>query len=216
MLERQHLRPQPHHAQGFTLVEMMVTIAVLIISLGIALPSMNDWLRNSRVNATSDALQSGIRSAHRDAIRHSRMVMLVLSPAAPGASPSPATNGQAKSFWATYTVPLNGSGENPMLIQSGTFQDIDNAANIAGPTAICFNSLGRISAATLPTAQCALPNGQAFYTFAIDNTQAQRQPQVTVSLTGEVKSCDRSRGTSHPAACPPASISEPQQPSEDE
>lgn len=54
---------------GFTLVELMVTLAVAAILLGIAVPSFRDMLERNRVASQSNDLLSGLQAARSEAVR---------------------------------------------------------------------------------------------------------------------------------------------------
>jgi type IV fimbrial biogenesis protein FimT len=57
---------------GFTLIELMVAIAVLAILLAIGLPSFQGTLRSSRVTGTSNELLTALTLARSEAIRSTR------------------------------------------------------------------------------------------------------------------------------------------------
>ena len=57
-----------HRMRGFTLVELMVTIAVAAILLGIALPSFQTVSRNNAVRATTNDLITSINSARQQSM----------------------------------------------------------------------------------------------------------------------------------------------------
>jgi prepilin-type N-terminal cleavage/methylation domain-containing protein len=54
--------------QGFTLIELMVTIAVAAIIMAIAVPSMQTMRANSRVSAAANDLASDLKKARNEAI----------------------------------------------------------------------------------------------------------------------------------------------------
>lgn len=54
---------------GFTLIELMVTIAVAAVLLGIAVPSFQDMLERNRVAAQTNEVLGGLQMARSEAIR---------------------------------------------------------------------------------------------------------------------------------------------------
>lgn len=61
-------------AAGFTLIELMVTLVVAAIILGIALPNFTGLVNGSRLTAQTNELVTGIQLARSEAIRLNRTV----------------------------------------------------------------------------------------------------------------------------------------------
>ena len=55
-------------SSGFTLIELMVTIAVLAIIVGIAAPSISTQLANQRVKSTTSTLANALKEAKAESI----------------------------------------------------------------------------------------------------------------------------------------------------
>ena len=55
-------------SSGFTLIELMVTIAVLAIIVGIAAPSISTQLANQRVKSTTATLANALKEAKAESI----------------------------------------------------------------------------------------------------------------------------------------------------
>lgn len=70
--------------QGFTLVELMVTIALVAILLAIAVPSFSTLIESSRERATRDTLVSSIYAAKQQAL--SKRINVYLCPTTNGTS----------------------------------------------------------------------------------------------------------------------------------
>lgn len=55
-------------SSGFTLIELMVTIAVLAIIAGIAAPSINTQLANQRVKSTTSTIANALKGARNESL----------------------------------------------------------------------------------------------------------------------------------------------------
>ncbi|PZO09697.1 MAG: pre-pilin like leader sequence [Lysobacteraceae bacterium] len=65
-------RPNLRRLAGFTLIELMVALAVAAVLTAVALPSFNDLLRGNRVSSTSNNLLTAINLARSEAIKTNR------------------------------------------------------------------------------------------------------------------------------------------------
>ena len=190
--------------RGFTLIELMVTITLLGILLGLAAPSFSLWMRNARVRTVSDALQTGARLAQSEAVRFNRQVAFFLTDnSACNATTNAVANG---AFWAIRTIPLT-AGEVVQTVQCGTLADSAPGVTITGPTAICFNSAGRQTANASPGVggtACAL-DATGVSQYDVAGAGAETRPlRVLVSMGGQVRQCDPARTLSAtaPDGCP--------------
>lgn len=197
---------QPHKRQrGLTLIELMVTIALMSILLGLAAPTFSTWTRNNQVRAVSDALQNGARLAQAEAVRRNRQVVLFLTNSATCDNTiAPAANGR---FWSIRSVALV-AGDAVETTQCGNLADRAAGVTINGPALICFNTAGRQTANTDPGwgggTPCTLDaSGVSRYDVSILGSD--RPLRVLVSLGGQVRMCDPARtlSSTNPDGCPP-------------
>lgn len=85
-----------YKSKGFTLVELMVTVVVAAILLGLAAPSFRDAIQNNKFVATSNQLVSALKYARTEALkRRASVTVCGLNDAktACGASTNWKTNG---------------------------------------------------------------------------------------------------------------------------
>jgi type IV fimbrial biogenesis protein FimT len=202
-----NLRPHTQHGRharvrGFSLIEILITMSLLGILLGLAAPSFGEWIRNSQVRTVADSLQNGVRLAQAEAVRRNRQVVFFLtSSTACTNTTAPAAGG---SFWSIRTVPLI-VGEVSDVVQCGVVSDVAADVALAGPTAICFNTMGRQTANADPGlggATCTL-DAAGRSTFDVTKT-ASRPLRVVVGIGGQLRMCDPARtfSATAPDGCP--------------
>jgi type IV fimbrial biogenesis protein FimT len=95
--------------RGFTLVEMMVTLAVLGIILGIAAPSMQSFIRNTRLASGSEELLMSLMMAQSEAIKRGSSVTVCNTANPTADSPSCSNSSDWRSGWLVF-VDVNNDG----------------------------------------------------------------------------------------------------------
>lgn len=68
-------------SSGFTLIELMVTIAVLAIIVGIAAPSISTQLANQRVKSTVSTIESALKEAKAESIIRRQNIAVIYNSA---------------------------------------------------------------------------------------------------------------------------------------
>lgn len=193
---------------GFTLVELIVTVAIMAILAALATPSMIGWVRNNKIRTVSDSLQNGLRLAQAEATRRNRQIVFSLTNDKPtGSGYTAVVNG---SNWAINTVTLM-TEENSAFVEAGILRDVGSNVTLSGPKSICFNSLGRLVPNPSPGVTSAVcdPPPAAGYSYDIqmsDVVEGDRPLRVTVALGGQLRLCDPARtlSDSQPDGCPAA------------
>lgn len=65
--------------KGFSLVELIVVLAIIAILMGLAAPSFDTWITNSKIRATAESLQNGLRKAQQMAATRNGSVQFYLT-----------------------------------------------------------------------------------------------------------------------------------------
>ncbi|AVQ83018.1 MULTISPECIES: pilus assembly FimT family protein [unclassified Variovorax] len=197
-------RRHPARHKGFTLVEMIVVVAIMALLAALATPSMLGWVRNNKIRTVSDALQNGLRQAQTEATRRSRQVVFSLTDGSPtNTSYTAKANG---SNWAISTVVPADSDATAAFVEAGILRDVGSNVAISGPISICFSSIGRLVANDTPgptSAKCTAAAVQ--YDIAMSDSKTGDRPlRVLVALGGQVRMCDPARTLSdtQPDGCP--------------
>lgn len=193
-------------ARGFTLIELAVTISVFAVLVAMVAPSFAGWIQDAQVRTAAEALQNGLRIAQVEAARRHRQVTLVLTNATPAAGAAPQAGGK---YWVVNVVAntLAGDGSDSssaLMVQSGALGGASPSAQVAGPAAVCFNSLGRLTVVNDGTYNCTIPaSGLVTYAVTSARSASARALNVTVSLGGQIRMCDPNKTLSqaNPDGC---------------
>ena len=99
------MRRSHKRAFGFTLIELMVTIAIAAILLTVAVPSFTTYLRNAELTSASNNLIATINTARGEAMKRNRRTMVV-----------PTSNGTDWTTGWVVFVDLNGNKDRKSVV----------------------------------------------------------------------------------------------------
>lgn len=75
---------RPRYINGFTLIELMVTISIAAIVLGLAIPSFMETIRSNRITATTNEFLSALNFTRSEAVKRGLQVTMRRKSAAAG------------------------------------------------------------------------------------------------------------------------------------
>jgi type IV fimbrial biogenesis protein FimT len=171
----------PSGGRGFSLIELMVTISVAAILMTVALPSLTNWIQNTKVRSTAEALQNGMRLAKTVAVRRSRLVDFRLTAVTPPAKDA-ATSKTGNNWYVQENGVLlaaDASDPSSSYVQGSSLAGANANVAVAGDVDILtFTSLGRLN-----------NTGKAPYIFTISNA-GDRPLWIVVTQGGQIRMCD--------------------------
>lgn len=166
-------------ARGFTLVELMVTVAVIALLAVVAVPGMTALINNSRLNGQSEEMQTTLQLARSEALRRNARVTVCPS--------SNGTTCAATTSWSRVIVHGMDNTASPAV--DDVIRDVSVSGNvqISGPAAgIAFLPSGMIDSQQAVTVCMPVSN------------PSNNQRDITVMISGVVSSTPHNGG----GACP--------------
>jgi type IV fimbrial biogenesis protein FimT len=116
---------------GFSLIELMVGLAIAALLVVLALPSYTVWIADAQIRNASESIASGLRYAQGEALKRNQAIEFVLDPTA-------VTGGWLARLASDTTT----------VLQRGKFSEGSSKVTFAVPNAatkITFNGLGFIA-----------------------------------------------------------------------
>lgn len=189
--------------RGFSLIELVITLAILAILLGLSASSYSIWIANVKIRSTAEAIQNGLQLARGEAVRrNARINFQLVSTVGNDCAlsliiPNWVVSYDDPSNMCAFAplneaYPITDSAHNPAprIIQSrSAAEGSQNVVIAADQSVFVFNGLGRL--AVLPgvnpvkidvqnpsAGTCVVAGGKI------------RCLRITVTVGGQIRMCD--------------------------
>jgi type IV fimbrial biogenesis protein FimT len=177
--------------RGFTLVELIIAIAVVAILSAIAMPSFTQMIQNSRIRTAAESIQNGLQVARAEAVKRNGLVKFQLN---------------ADSSWIVCTVEkadddcVNDPNDDDYIqgrsTAEGSTADVTATVVPAGETTVVFNGLGLI-----PQGVDAFTQVDVDMNASVMAPEDSRDLRILLGTGGSVRMCNPNLGEEDPRAC---------------
>lgn len=192
-------------AAGFSLVELMIAIAVFSILIMLGAPSFTSWMQSSQIRTAAESIVDGLQLARAEAVRLNTTVRFSLT------STAGLVDWEVCSVAATPCPPGPGNPiqqrfntEGSVNARVGVYEENDgnNASNYstvvaAGnelPTHVAFNGMGRtVTDGSDDTVRIDVTNAK--------DPNARRLIILVNYPGGQIRMCDPALPSSDPKGC---------------
>lgn len=157
------------HSQGFTLVELLITVVIISILAVVAAPSFLQTLANQRMKSAAYDLNATFAEARYQAALQ-RVTMSVASSGTASSWKVASSSKKSDIHWQLFQL-----GNATALLQSGVDRRISIATNL-GATSVLFLQNGTVASAANPN----VPIGQDLFFRVCDNDVSNEEGYTVV------------------------------------
>jgi type IV fimbrial biogenesis protein FimT len=186
-------------SRGFTLIELMIGLALLAVLLMLAMPTFSTMLQNQKLRAVAESIQAGLQIARVESMKRNQTVEFMLTdddPVEAGVAGFGATtNGP---HWAVrvdtgagFTFVEGRAGPEGSSATAATLSVVIAAGSLPAGNTIRFDGMGRTNlGAASATFDVSNPAGGACKTAG--GNEPMRCLRIVVTPGGRVRMCDPS------------------------
>jgi type IV fimbrial biogenesis protein FimT len=197
------LTQPPRCHRGVTLVEIIVTLAILGMMILATLPSIGSWLRNSQIRSAAEAIQNGLGKARSEAVRRNTPVRfsLVTNTANAGKLDNNCALSSSSASWVVSLDSPEGAcaaavndstspkildkwarGESAANVTVSAVQpNSDGSCSTTTATQVTFNGFGRVSSGSTSLGCINVDNSTG---------SGNRALRLVIGPQGAVRLCD--------------------------
>ncbi|WP_286823806.1 prepilin-type N-terminal cleavage/methylation domain-containing protein [Microcystis sp. LSC13-02] len=187
-----------HKNQGFTLLEILIALAITGILAALTLPNLLAWLNRNKVQEATDSIQSALQDAQKQAMRRGRICTINFTN---GTGTNPTVYSQITASEAGCLV-ANNDKANPLILPlpenanelslslpQEVFMVVSNFPTLGGSPGVQFSFRGHVPGLTFtpPENQAIIVLYPAANASAAPYPNQERKCIVMASLLGIVK-----------------------------
>jgi type IV fimbrial biogenesis protein FimT len=154
------------NSTGFTLIELMITVAIVSILMGIGLPSFQSIISDNKATSSANAMLSAFQLAKMEALKQHKDVYVTTT-----------------DSWATWEVSVKNAAAPFATFEKSTNITITKYGDVDG-----FSANGRTAKATVGQPSCGLGNETPpTCGFTFKNADGSISRTLNIASTGKLK-----------------------------
>jgi type IV fimbrial biogenesis protein FimT len=195
---------RPSRSQGFSLLELLIVIAVIGLLFSMIQPTFQQWIANTQVRNRAESFHVGLRTAQVEALKRNAPVDFIMTAMLPvgatSASTMPSSSGSTSgSNWIVQQDPTSSSGSSTLFIMgnkantSANSVQIDTSFDTGFSGVVQFNGLGRMNIGSpTPVSLTPIPTAAPLkFVFSSSNANANLTLWITVTAGGQLRECQK-------------------------
>lgn len=186
------LIPPAARAEGFTLVEAAIVIAVLGVLITLGLPSFNEWIHNTQIRNAAEGALHGLQVARAEAVKRNGYTQFILGPG---------------TGWRVVAITPPAGGIGAACVETEEIQRREGGEGSAratvtvtpaGATSVTFTPLGWVGTGGNA---CGTPISRLDFDSSALAAERSRELRVIVTAGGGIRLCDPQVAAGDPRAC---------------
>jgi type IV fimbrial biogenesis protein FimT len=177
---------------GFTIVELVITMTILLLLLYLGIPAFGAFIQNSRLRAAADVFLAGLQQARTEAVRRNAPVEFLLTDNDPDAGnvDTAAASASGRNWLIRVLDPVTGlytliEGKSYLEGSGKAAGEAPSVKVSGGVASITFNGLGQANLGGQASFQFINPAGGLCAPAG-----PMRCINIVVSSGGQVRMCD--------------------------
>lgn len=179
-------------ARGFSLIELVISIAVLGILVALGIPSFSEWIHNTQLRNAAESALNGLQIARSEAVRRNGYAQFILGPGTGWRviAITPPSGGVGAACQEIAEIQRRDAGEGSSSAAV--------AVTPAGLTTVTFTPLGWVGTGTT---SCGNPITQLDFDSSVLAAGRSRELRIVITAGGGIRLCDPQVAAGDPRAC---------------